>query len=860
MDEPAHGPHLHEPLTGLPGEPRARRWRLALVVFAAAVGGCAWGGMLHGRRSNPVRAATSEAQSVAFEARQHPMDPGPEWGNTTFPLPTNAWWLNFVVADPFTPPGSLPAAPLPYAVRAARGRGLEVSYGPTRRAVTEKFMGDYFAADLILRAGHGVHRHEMVYVDDLTASVRIREAPTTSTFIARLARGAPWIVTEWQEGTPVIESEFSFAHVSVATAKSSSEGPSTGPSQPSTEAEDLPQASSSPRPSPAAPALPPSPSPAPSELPSPAASTAPGPTAFAPSSAPAKDSALCAAHPDCAPLEATAPGGACCPVAGTGVMLVCCTAGSAESTPVDVLDVATAAVLGPADLFAIHLSNGQHWLLSTDSPVQVVWTADRVAFQAAYAGRVRVAIATDHASAAALARFAHGPHAVRGRVRADSSAGDMATLRYEWTAAGGPAEELITLALPLHEQHMTSGHKLGAALRFDCMKGPMVPLLGESWSLAVPLARAGLRARRGVPKDKVQAIQDALAEDLGAPGVTQPLARDPYFFGKEAARLARLVLVAEELGADEEAGSAAEALAEALGPWLSRGGPLVYDRTYGGIVSAASLDSERCLGEFGNAGYNDHHFHYGYLLHAAAVACRAVDGFCDKHREALHNLVSDIAQPPSDHGGAFPVARHKDLYDWHSWASGLYPMANGRQQESSSEAANGYYGAALAADALGDEALGKWAKTLLAMEQLAAQAYWQVPKESTLYAQRFVAQQRMVGIVSSTDVNVATWFGWQAYFVHGINVLPVTPATEDLLPPAYVRDQLEQLLPLWDETPAEWRAFTTAARAIVDPDAAAKDLEQIDSFDDGNSRTNMLHWIATRPPRPEAGAAALGDG
>ncbi|CAM9873455.1 unnamed protein product, partial [Chrysoparadoxa australica] len=39
--------------------------------------------------------------------------------------------------------------------------------------------------------------------------------------------------------------------------------------------------------------------------------------------------------------------------------------------------------------------------------------------------------------------------------------------------------------------------------------------------------------------------------------------------------------------------------------------------------------------------------------------------------------------------------RHKDFFSGHSWASGLFSQANGKSQESSSEAVNAYYGAYL---------------------------------------------------------------------------------------------------------------------------------------------------------------------
>ena len=57
---------------------------------------------------------------------------------------------------------------------------------------------------------------------------------------------------------------------------------------------------------------------------------------------------------------------------------------------------------------------------------------------------------------------------------------------------------------------------------------------------------------------------------------------------------------------------------------------------------------------------------------------------------------------------AFPKARHEDFYAGHSWASGIFFMGQGKAQESSSEAANAYYGAYLLATSLGDVALADW--------------------------------------------------------------------------------------------------------------------------------------------------------
>ncbi len=42
-----------------------------------------------------------------------------------------------------------------------------------------------------------------------------------------------------------------------------------------------------------------------------------------------------------------------------------------------------------------------------------------------------------------------------------------------------------------------------------------------------------------------------------------------------------------------------------------------------------------------------------------------------------------------------------------------------------------------------------------------------------------------VGVVGATDVRASTWFGREVEYVHGINLLPFTPATELLLDSAF---------------------------------------------------------------------------
>eukprot|EP00968_Pinguiococcus_pyrenoidosus_P021018 scaffold2660_cov257-Pinguiococcus_pyrenoidosus.AAC.13 len=150
---------------------------------------------------------------------------------------------------------------------------------------------------------------------------------------------------------------------------------------------------------------------------------------------------------------------------------------------------------------------------------------------------------------------------------------------------------------------------------------------------------------------------------------------------------------------------------------------------------------------------------------------------------AVDSLVRDIAAqlPESGNGPEdlsrsqpaadplFPTARQKDWFDGHSWASGLFPQGNGKSQESSSEAVNAYYAVSLYGLATGNAELQKWGSFLLSSEIHAAQYYYHIGRDNTIYEPPFSAS-RMVGNLGAGDVTASTWFGDKPEYVHGIQV------------------------------------------------------------------------------------------
>lgn len=197
------------------------------------------------------------------------------------------------------------------------------------------------------------------------------------------------------------------------------------------------------------------------------------------------------------------------------------------------------------------------------------------------------------------------------------------------------------------------------------------------------------------------------------------------------------------------------------------------------------------------------------------------------------------------------MTRHFSWFDGHSFASGIYTLDGGKSQESVSEAINAYYGVYLLGKALDLPSYQQIGHILVAVESRAAQMYWQMPSESKIYESEY-AQNKMNGQVACTKVSYTTWFGPEMEHMHLINMIPFTPITPTFISPQYVQQEFPLLQKqAFDrvESPIDdrWAGYAYLDQAIINPVDAWTHVQSLNFFDDGNSRTNSLYWIATRP-------------
>lgn len=470
---------------------------------------------------------------------------------------------------------------------------------------------------------------------------------------------------------------------------------------------------------------------------------------------------------------------------------------------------------------------------------------------------------------------------------------------------------LLLYTMPHHRDSLASSmnevYEYGSHRTIRGLAKPLLVLSDNSifsMKFTEPITALTFSYDNPIDSTKIEDIRASLKNDASydLPLNYQLGAGDTYFSGKMIAKLARLVLIAEELNEMDIHNTLLNRLKERVEIWVNGSSEALqlYDLTWGGYVSCGCYYDD-CYGQctpfcnnvktgsscpalidsgmnFGNAAYNDHHFHYGYHLYGAAVVAKYDTAWTAKNAELFLLFARDYMNPSID-DKYFVQWRMLDWYAGHSWAGGIslgggVAYYNGRNQESSSESVHSYYAAALFGQSLskvtGYESVGENLETssrvALALELRSTDKYWHVyqsdypyidTNEPNIYDQPY-RDNSVVGILWSNLAQFQTWFGSASYLVHGIQQVPYTPISEHMLPSEWVKEEYPKFSSGCSANGAcasdGWQTFVVLEQSIIDKESAwqnAKLLPDSAFSNDvaggnGNSRTNTLHFIASR--------------
>ena len=435
-------------------------------------------------------------------------------------------------------------------------------------------------------------------------------------------------------------------------------------------------------------------------------------------------------------------------------------------------------------------------------------------------------------------RYAHS-HVTDTRVEY-SIADDRVKAIYRFVCTPREGTESDTIfALYPHQWKYTT--KKLSQMVYGTVRGEMKVGIGDSFSTSVPiqgalpmLPREGIADRESIlDRLKIEATQ------------AKPDFADTYWEGKYLGTLASLSGIADAVEAVDLQEAFTHEIRRRLENWFTATAEkeepvFYYEKNWGTLIgSRPSYESDRLL--------NDHHFHYGYFIRAAAEVARVDPEWAQEWGPMVRLLIRDIAS--SNRSDAlFPHLRCFDKYAGHSWASGDSNFPDGNNQESSSESLNAWYGLMLWGAATGDQELQDLGVILFNTERTAVEEYW-FDVSGTNYPND--CPNVALGMVWGGKGAFATWFSSDIDCIHGINWLPFTPASVYMgRHPEYVRRNFERIVSKRKDGKdfnKGWGDLVVMFGALSDPQPAISHLKTHPTckIESGNSRAFMEHWVST---------------
>lgn len=319
---------------------------------------------------------------------------------------------------------------------------------------------------------------------------------------------------------------------------------------------------------------------------------------------------------------------------------------------------------------------------------------------------------------------------------------------------------------------------------------------------------------------------------------------DSYNEGQAMNRLIQTARIADQMGDSDALQKIHTTIKDRLEDWLSYETGEVSFLFYYQNNWTALLGYPAGHGQDSNL--NDHHFHWGYFIHAAAFVEQFEPGWADDWGAMVNLLIRDAAS--SDRNDPlFPFLRNFSPYAGHSWANGFATFPQGNDQESTSESMQFatsliHWGSVTANDAIRD--LGIYIYTT---EQSAVEDYW-----FDMYDRVFENYGEMVvSRLWGNDYDFETFWGGGVAASYGIELYPIHGGS------LYLGHNQTYASELWtemasktgilsnEENPNLWHDTYWKFLSLTDAQAA---IDLYDSYPDRNlkfgiSDAQTYHWL-----------------
>jgi endoglucanase Acf2 len=576
-------------------------------------------------------------------------------------------------------------------------------------------------------------------------------------------------------------------------------------------------------------------------------------------------------------------------------------------------------------------------VLYATSPVTMNFSPNSASSTNPYTGYLRMAYITtknlDPTAADSTARiqlldryanYVPTGGSVWAQVAGDTTAFNM---RFNFTT-NSASDSLLMMSLPHHQDILSN--QMTQTMNYQTLRGTMKEVYGKTWNMYENLIpnyawnwTSNLSNVPNATEKWYDSLYTVLKADfdtiIGAkyqiPNGTNQPTTDPYGFGKNVTKMARVIVIADEVidrynsidptnfrkdSLINLASQARDTVFKFIATYISgnnllwnpappswaggQNNKLIWDHTYDGIISYLGWlgednpDPNVYNYDFGNARYNDHAFHYGYIIYAAAVvAKKKPELFTNSGNQYLNRIVDlcrDIGNPSSA-DEYFTPHRHKDWYDGNSWMNGLQAGGAGRDQESVSEAANAYYGIYMLGLALNNDNLKNTGKLMLAQEMRAFKKYYRAIQQTNPNYQSYTQHHIVVGNLWHSLITSNT-YGKIPRFIYGVHMLPKNPFINVMWDGTFanevwnkvytnnVSSSLFQDLTLFtapfdvnNTGTVSVMTYNMPVQAIANPIGAYNYFQQYRGFngyfDDGTSKSDCFYYILVRRYNPGVG-------
>ena len=320
---------------------------------------------------------------------------------------------------------------------------------------------------------------------------------------------------------------------------------------------------------------------------------------------------------------------------------------------------------------------------------------------------------------------------------------------------------------------------------------------------------------------------------------------DSYNEGQVMNRLIQTARIADQMGNTEARDKMVATVKERLEDWLKAESSEVAFLFYYNSDWSTLIGYPAGHGQDGNI--NDHHFHWGYFIHAASFLEQFEPGWSDQWGDMINLLVRDAASPDRS-DTQFPFLRNFSPYAGHCWANGFATFPQGNDQESTSESMQFnssliHWGTITGNDEIRD--LGIY---LYTTEQTAIEEYW-----FDMYERNFSSSQQysLVSRVWGNSYDNGTFWTADIAASYGIEMYPIHGGS------LYLGHNTGYVQKLWneisantgilrnEENPNLWHDIMWEYLSFVDPQRAI-DLYNSNpdrSLKFGVSDAQTYHWI-----------------